>query len=118
MKPDTAELYEQELTRRMRAKFGEIRTAIICGDAPTTTVMCHIVGDFLSDDNAMAELIRAALSNSHAIAGAHIARVVSDLIEHEAMKSAEAQLAQIERDAKQDPDQIPMRRRFDNRAPP
>lgn len=118
MKPDTAELREQEVARRMRLEFARIYSAIKAGDKPTMKTMIDAMGNLVADDQVMGDLILAALSSDRLLAGAHISGLVSALIESEAGEVAEAQVAQLERNAKQDPDQIPMRRRFDMREPP
>lgn len=118
MKPDTAELREQEVTRRTHLEFARIYNAIKAGDKPTMKTLIDAMGNLVCDDQVMGDLILAALSSDRLMAGAHVAGLVSALIESEAGCVAEAQVCQLEAEVKQDPGQIPMRRRFDLREPP
>jgi hypothetical protein len=87
----TAEDREERLTTETRAQFSTISRAILAGDEPATKRITDALGEYIADDSAAAELVRAVLLNSQAAL-----TVLVDLIWAEAAALAEVEVAKKE----------------------
>jgi hypothetical protein len=87
---DTKDHHEQLITET-RAQFSTLTSAVLAGDQVATKRITDALGDFIADDNAAAELVRAVLLNSQAAL-----TMLTDLIWAEAGELAEAEVARGE----------------------
>jgi hypothetical protein len=87
----TAEDREEQLTAETRAQFSAISRAILAGDEAATKRITDALGEFIADDRAAGELVRAVLLNSQAAL-----TVLVDLIWAEAAALAEAEVKRQE----------------------
>lgn len=93
-----------DITRRMRHEFASLHNAIIAGDKPSMQTVIKALRSFLADDQAIADLILKAILDSSIIPGASLSKLVASLMEDEAEGIAKQQVAELERLAKEDPD--------------
>lgn len=84
--------HNEQLITETRAQFSTITSAVLAGDKVATKRITDALGDFLADDNAAAELVRAVLLNSQAAL-----TTITDLLWAEAQELAAIELAQAER---------------------
>lgn len=90
--PYAAEDRESAVITETRAQFSTLTRAVLAGDPVATKRITDALGDFIANDNAAAELVRAVLSNSQAAL-----TIVTDLLWAEAGELAEAEVAMKER---------------------
>ena len=81
------EAREQRMTDLTRECADTIKQALVAGLPKTTVLIDEALGDYMQDDHARAELLRRTAAGEHAFA-----KVLDDLIWHEAEKRAEQEL--------------------------
>lgn len=87
----TAEDRENRIINETRAQFSTLTRAILAGEPVATKRISDALGDFLADDNAMADVVRGALTHSDALLP-----VLTGLIWDEAGELAEFEVDQME----------------------
>jgi hypothetical protein len=87
----TAEDREEQLTAETHTQFSALSRAVLAGDPVATKRITDALGEFIADDHAAGELVRAVLLNSQAAL-----TVLVDLIWAEAAARAEAEVAKKE----------------------
>jgi len=76
-----------------RQKSAGLLAAVVSGQPQTTKLLIELLGDYLTDDNAIANLVRETMAGTNSLQG-----VITDLIWTEAEQLAQAELAAIERE--------------------
>lgn len=89
----TPELREYALISLTRQKAAGLTAAVRANQPPTTKLVLELLGDYLADNNALAQLVRESLAGTNSLQG-----VITDLIWTEAEQMAERELAAIERE--------------------
>ncbi len=82
------EAYREQLIAETRNQFSTLTRAVLAEDPVATKRITDALGEFIADDNAAAELVRAVLLNQQAAL-----TVITDLLWAEAGQMAEAELA-------------------------
>jgi hypothetical protein len=82
----------EKLITETRAQFSSLSHAVLAGDPVATKRITDALGNFIADDNAAAELVRAVLTNSQAAL-----TMLTDLLWAEAGELADAEVAAMER---------------------
>lgn len=83
---------EEQLIEATRSHFSALSRAVIAGEPVATKRITNALNEFVADDAAAAELVRAVLLNSQAAL-----TVLTDLIWDEASELAEADVAAMEK---------------------
>lgn len=89
----TDEQHEQALIDLARQKSAGLTAAVRANQPQATKLLLDCLGDYLSDDNALAQLVRESLAGTNSLQG-----VITDLIWTEAEQMAERELAAVERE--------------------
>ncbi|TWI69028.1 hypothetical protein IP91_00093 [Pseudoduganella lurida] len=89
----TDEQYDEKLTEVTRAQHATIMAALKAGEPNNTTVIDMALSDYLSDENALAALIKATAAGRNPLQA-----VINDLVWTEAEERARAELARLERE--------------------
>jgi hypothetical protein len=86
-----AEARDAKLTELTR-EHAEIITKSLAAEQPQNTrLICNLLGEYLADDQALAELVRETLAGTNSMQG-----VIQNVIFIEAEQRAEAELARID----------------------
>lgn len=84
---------ESQLIDITRQKAAGLTAAVRAGQPQTTKLVIELLGDYLTDDNSIATLVRESLAGTNSLQG-----VITDLIWTEAEQLAERELAALERE--------------------
>ena len=84
---------ESQLIDIIRQKAAGLTAAVRAGQPQSTKLLIELLGDYLTDDNSIATLIRESLAGTNSLQG-----VITDLIWTEAEQLAERELAAIARE--------------------
>lgn len=87
---------ESQLIDITRQKAAGLTAAVRGGQPQTTKLLIELLGDYLTDDNAIATLVRESLAGTNSLQG-----VITDLIWTEAEQLAERELAVLEREQRE-----------------
>jgi len=90
-RPD-AEARETALIAATRAQFSTLSRAILTGDRAATKRLTDALGDYIVDDQAAGELVRATLTDASAMR-----KLLTDLMWAEAGELAEKEVQAAER---------------------
>ncbi|WP_313632518.1 hypothetical protein [Massilia timonae] len=88
--------HEQQLISITRQKAAGLTAAVRAGQPQATKLITELLGDYLTDDNAIATLVRESLAGTNSLQG-----VITDLIWTEAEQLAERELAALEREQRE-----------------
>lgn len=87
---------ESQLIDLTRQKSAGLLAAVRAGQPQATKLLIELLGDYLTDDQAIATLIRESIAGTNALQG-----VITDLIWTEAEQLAERELAALQREARE-----------------
>lgn len=91
--PNLAQPVDAVLVDLIRQKSAGLTAAVRAGQPQATKLVIELLGDYLTDDNAIATLVRESLAGTNSLQG-----VITDLIWTEAEQLAERELAALERE--------------------
>jgi len=89
----TEELRDEKLIELAREKSAGLLAAVRAGQPQATKLLLDCLGDYLADDNTLAQLVRESLAGTNSLQG-----VITDLIWTEAEAMAQRELAAIKRE--------------------
>lgn len=92
----TEDQRESKLIDLTRQKSAGLVAAVRAGQPHATKLLIELLGDYLTDDNAIATLVRESLAGTNSLQG-----VITDLIWTEAEQLAERELAAHEREQRE-----------------
>lgn len=81
----------EKLAELTREHADTITRALVASQPQNTRLICTLLGEYLSDDQALAEVIRETLAGTNSLHG-----VIQNVIFTEAEQRAEQELARIE----------------------
>lgn len=84
---------ESQLIDLTRQKSAGLTAAVRAGQPQATKLLIELLGDYLTDDNAIATLLRESLAGTNSLQG-----VLTDLIWTEAEEMAQREVAALERE--------------------
>lgn len=87
---------ESQLIDITRQKSAGLLAAVRAGQPQATKLLTELLGDYLTDDQAIATLIRESIAGTNALQG-----VITDLIWTEAEQMAERELVVLQREARE-----------------
>lgn len=90
--PPCLDQRESALINLIREKTAGMVAAVRAGQPQTTKLVTDLLGEFITDDNAVAQLVRESLAGTNSLQG-----VITDLIWTEAEALAQRELAERER---------------------
>ncbi|WP_208280136.1 hypothetical protein [Massilia oculi] len=85
--------HEQQLINITRQKAAGLTAAVRAGQPQATKLITELLGDYLTDDQAIATLILESLAGTNSLQG-----VLTDLIWTEAEEMAQREVAALERE--------------------
>ena len=92
----TATTDQEALIDLIREKTASMVAAVRAGQPQATKLVIELLGDYLTDDNAIATLVRESLAGTNSLQG-----VITDLIWTEAEQLAQRELAALEREQRE-----------------
>lgn len=87
---------ESQLIDITRQKSAGLLAVVRAGQPQATKLLIELLGDYLTDDNAIATLVRESLAGTNSLQG-----VITDLIWTEAEQMAERELAALVREQRE-----------------